>query len=411
MPVLLLGITGGIAAYKAAELTSLLRKGAWDVHVVMTEAATRFITPLTLATLSRNPVHGGAASHREPQTGIQSIFDPAHATVDHVDMARRADAVAVVPATADLLARYAAGMADDALTTMLLATTAPVLVAPAMNPAMWLHPALQANLATLRSRGVTVIEPVEGEVACGEFGVGKLAPVEAIASAIQTLLTPLRDLEGVRVLVSAGGTIEPLDPVRFLGNRSSGKMGRALASEAARRGARVTLVAANVTLAPPPGIEVVPVSTAGELADALEARFADCDVLVMAAAVADYRPATVRDRKRKGKEPWLLELVPNPDLLATLAARKRPHQFLVGFAAETRDLLAEAARKLAAKGVDLMVANDVSVPGIGFGSDENAVALLAPEGMVAQIARTSKAEVAARIWDCVAARRGRVGVG
>lgn len=392
MPVLLLGVSGGIAVYKAVELTSWLRKRGWEVRVIMTENATRFVTPLTFQTMSRHAVH-------------VDPFAEGSAGVEHIDLARTCDLVAVVPATANLLAKYAHGLADDLLSTTLLATRAPVVVAPAMNAAMWEHPATQANLATLRARGVGIVMPQSaGELACGEEGPGKLAEVEAIAEALERRLRRKATLPGVRVLVTAGGTREPIDPVRYIGNRSSGKMGHAIAEAALACGAHVTLVT-SAPLPTPDGLEVVRVNTASELEREVSARFAEADVLVMAAAVADYRPAVVAPHKiKKDQGPLTLELERTGDVLAALAPRKRSDQVVVGFAAETDDVLGYAQDKLRRKGLDLIVANDVSRPDIGFESDENAVTVIAPAGVVAEIPRLPKRLVADRLMELVAER-------
>lgn len=395
MPVLLLGVSGGIAVYKAVELTSWLRKRGWEVRVVMTENATRFVTPLTFQTMSRHPVH-------------VDPFETGAAGVEHIDLARGCDLVAVVPATANTMAKLANGIADDLLSTTLLATRAPVLVAPAMNTAMWEHPATRANLATLQARGVQVVMPqASGELACGEEGAGKLAEVEVIAAAIERRYRQGASLAGVRVLVTAGGTREPIDPVRYIGNRSSGKMGHAIAQAAAERGAAVTLVTSS-GLPVPPGVEAVRVATAAELTAAVSERFAGSDVLVMAAAVADYRPVVAADSKiKKGKGSIHLELEPTVDVLSTLAPRKRPDQLVVGFAAETNDVLGYAEDKLRRKGLDLIVANDVSRGDIGFETDQNAVTVIGPQGVVAEIARVPKLQVADRLWELVAERLPR----
>ncbi|HEY9857014.1 MAG TPA: bifunctional phosphopantothenoylcysteine decarboxylase/phosphopantothenate--cysteine ligase CoaBC [Stenomitos sp.] len=395
MPVLLLGVSGGIAVYKAVELTSWLRKRGWEVRVIMTENATRFVTPLTFQTMSRHAVH-------------VDPFVEGEAGVEHIDLARGCDLVAVVPATANLLAKYAHGLADDLLTTTLLATRAPVMVAPAMNTAMWEHPATQANLAILQARGVEVVMPqAAGELACGEEGAGKLAEVTAIAEALERRHRLAGSLYGVRVLVTAGGTREPIDPVRYIGNRSSGKMGHALAEAAAARGAEVTLVT-SASLPIPAGVEGVRVQTAAEMEAAVSGRFGAADVLVMAAAVADYRPVQAADRKiKKGQGPMVLELERTVDVLASLAPHKRADQFVVGFAAETNDVLGYAEGKLQKKGLDLIVANDVSRADIGFEADQNAVTVLGATGVVAEVPRMPKRQVADRIWDLVVERRQR----
>lgn len=396
MPVLLLGVSGGIAVYRAVELTSLLRKRGWEVRVVMTENATRFVTPLTFQTMSRNRVH-------VDQFALGEDWQ-----VEHIDLVKGVDLAAVVPASANGLAKLAHGIADDLLSTTLLALRCPLLVAPAMNTAMWDHPATQANLETLRERGVQVIEPQgSGELACGDVGAGKLATVEEIAEALEQALQRGESLAGRRVLVTAGGTREPIDPVRYVGNRSSGKMGHAIAQAAQARGAEVTLVT-TARLPAPAGVEVVPVATAAELQAAVDARFANADVLVMAAAVADYRPIEAASSKiKKSGDRLVIELEPTVDVLASLAPRKRADQLVVGFAAETDDVLGYAAGKLARKGLDLIVANDVSRADIGFESDANAVTVLDATGVVCEVPRAAKAVVAERILDVVVDRLHR----
>ncbi|MBO9539427.1 bifunctional phosphopantothenoylcysteine decarboxylase/phosphopantothenate--cysteine ligase CoaBC [bacterium] len=393
MPVLLLGVSGGIAVYKAVELTSLLRKRGWEVRVVMTENATRFVTPLTFQTMSRHRVH-------VDQFALGDDWQ-----VEHIDLVKGVDLAAVVPASANGLAKLAHGIADDLLSTTLLALRCPLLVAPAMNTAMWEHPATRANLDILRARGVEVIAPqAEGELACGDVGAGKLATVEAIAEALERALRRGESLQGRRVLVTAGGTREPIDPVRYVGNRSSGKMGHAIAEAACARGAEVTLVT-TAGLPAPAGAEVVRVATAAELQRAVEERFAASDVLVMAAAVADYRPVAAAPSKiKKSGDRLVIELEPTVDVLASLAPSKRADQLVVGFAAETDDVLGYAAGKLARKGLDLIVANDVSRADIGFESDANAVTVLDAEGVVCEVPRAPKTVVAARILDVIADR-------
>ena len=394
-----LGITGGIAAYKAAELTRLLVKAGAGVQVVMTDAATRFITPLTLQTLSGAPV-------------AHDLFDPvSEAEIGHIRIADEADLVLIAPATADAIGRMAAGMGNDLLTAVVLATRAPVLLAPAMNVNMWQHPLVQANLNRLIGTGrVHTVGPDRGELACGWIGEGRLIePSEIVAEAVR-LLGGRGDLAGVRVVVTAGPTREPVDDVRFLGNRSSGKMGAAVAEVAATRGAEVTLVAG-------PGTPVVPrvrrieVQTAGELELALGELAPAADVVVMAAAVADFRPETRVSGKLSRRKPGgglSLALVPVPDLLAGLAeARRGALPYLVGFAAETAggDALARrAVDKLNEKGCDAIVANDVSAPGIGFGADDNEVTVLFADGSHVLIPRAPKRVVADRLWTLLAPR-------
>lgn len=392
MPTLLLGVTGGIAAYKSVDLASRLRKAGWEVHVVMTEAATKFVTPLTFQSISRHPVH------------VDQWALPESGGIEHIDLTRGVDAMLICPATANTIAKLAHGLADDLLGTSALAVRAPLLVAPAMNPAMWDHPATQANLATLAARGVRVVAPDAGEMACGDVGTGRLADLGTIVAALELAIERPQTLRGQRVLVTAGGTREPLDPVRYLGNRSSGKMGYAIAQAARERGAEVTLVS-TVGLPTPPGVELVRVATAAEMHEAVSSRFASSDVVVMAAAVADYRPAeTFAGKRKKSTDPWTLTLVPNPDILKALGEAKT-HQFLVGFAAETGDPVPAAMDKLTRKKADLIVANDVSLPGQGFEVDTNRVTVVGAEGRVADWPLLSKLEVGHRLWELVASRR------
>ncbi|MDR1118512.1 MAG: bifunctional phosphopantothenoylcysteine decarboxylase/phosphopantothenate--cysteine ligase CoaBC [Bifidobacteriaceae bacterium] len=387
--MIVVGVGGGIAAYKAPALIRLLMEAGHQVRAVPTPAALHFVGAATFEALTGAPAASG-------------VFEGA-ARVDHVALGAQAEAVAVAPATADLLARYAAGLADDLLTTTLLAARAPVIVAPAMHTAMLEHPATQANLATLRSRGVTVLDSPSGRLTGPDSGPGRMAEPEAIAAAIQAALRP-EDLAGKRVLVSAGGTREPLDPVRFLGNTSSGKQGVALAQAARARGAAVTLVAANVGVPVPAGVEVVRVGTALELQAAMDGLAADADLIAMAAAVADFRPASPAEAKikRAGQDALTLELAANPDVLAGLVARRVPGQVIVGFAAETGDAsgsaLEHAAAKARRKGTDLTVANTVA-GGAVFGADATEVTLLDGAGRVLARAAGSKRAVADAIWD------------
>lgn len=395
MPTLLLGVSGGIAVYKAADLTSLLRKRGWEVRVVMTPAATQFVTPLTFQTLSRQRVH--VDPFELPEGGI----------VEHIDLVKGVDLALVAPATANVLAKLACGIADDLLTTTLLALRCPLVVAPAMNTAMWEHAATRANLRTLEDRGVRVVPPASGELACGDVGSGKLADVEVIARALEERLAERAQgdrLKSRKVLVTAGGTREPLDPVRFLGNRSSGKMGHALAIAAHERGAEVTLVT-TASMSVPPGIRVLRVQTAQEMLEAVQAHLPACDMLVMAAAVADYRPASVAPQKiKKSGAALTLTLEPTVDILASMKPLRRPDQLIVGFAAETEAVLAHAGEKLRRKGLDLIVANDVSRPEIGFDADANAVTVLGAEGQVAAWEVASKQAIAHRLMDLFAQR-------
>jgi phosphopantothenoylcysteine decarboxylase/phosphopantothenate--cysteine ligase len=389
---LVLGVTGSIAAYKAVYLLRELRRLGAGVSVCLTDHSRRFVGPLTFRTLSGRPV-------------LVDLFDPGSPeAVEHVALAERADAVVVAPATANLLAKAAHGLADDFLSTVLLAARGPVLLAPAMDGGMWQHPAVVANVALLRSRGVTVLEPERGDLASGLSGKGRLPEIDHIVEALLGVLTPLRDLEGERVLVTAGPTREPIDPVRYISNRSSGKMGYQIARAALRRGARVVLVSGPATVTPPPGAEVVPVQTAEEMRDAVLTHLPEATIVIKAAAVSDYRPARAAATKIKGKHDLTLVLTPNPDILAEIGAR-RPAAFLVGFAAETHDVAAHAREKLRAKGIDLLVVNDVSRTDIGFDADANEVLLLDRWGGEQALPRMPKAALADVILSHVLALR------
>ena len=391
---IVLGVTGGIAAYKAAEVVSRLRKMGASVHVIMTENARQFITPLTLETLSANPV-------------VHDTFErPATWEVEHIALAKRAEVFVIAPATANILAKMACGIADDMLSTTVLATKAPVLVAPAMNTGMWTAPATRQNVETLRQRGVRFVGPEAGFLACGDEGSGRMSEPAAIVGAIEAILCPRRDMEGLRVMVTAGGTRERIDPVRYIGNDSSGKMGFALAEAARQRGAEVTLVCGHTTAKRPEGIPVTEVESTCELYDAVLARAAEQDVVIQAAAPADYRPAhpSAQKIKKQAGEGITLELVENPDIAAAVGAARRPGQTLVGFAAETEHLLDNARRKLDKKNLDMIVANDVSRPGAGFNVDTNMATLLTREGMV-ECPLQSKRDLAERILDEIMALR------
>lgn len=390
---IVLGVAGGIAAYKAVLLLRLLREAGHDVRVVPTVAALEFVGRATWEALSGHPV-------------TTDVFEDVD-QVAHVAVGKTAELVVVAPATADLLARAATGRADDLLTATLLVARCPVLMAPAMHTEMWEHPATVANVATLRGRGVHVLDPASGRLTGADTGPGRLPEPEEIAAAALALVGP-RDLVGRRVVVSAGGTREPLDPVRFLGNRSSGRQGVALARAAAARGAQVTLVAANLSVPVPPGVDTVPVETAAQLRDAVRAAAKDADAVVMAAAVADYRPATLADAKIKkrgdGAAPTV-HLVENPDVLAELAAdRLRDGQVVVGFAAETGDddgsVLEHGRAKALRKKADLLVVNAVG-DGRGFGTDVNDVVVLDARGEVVSVAAGTKDDVAHAVWDAV----------
>jgi phosphopantothenoylcysteine decarboxylase/phosphopantothenate--cysteine ligase len=389
---LILGVTGSIAAYKAAYLLRELRRLGAGVTVVLTEAAEQFVGPLTFRTLSGRPV-------------LSDLFDPrSDEAVEHVALAERADAVVVAPATANLLARAAHGLADDFLTTVLLAARGRVLLAPAMDGGMWLHAAVVANVALLRQRGVTVLEPGIGDLASGLRGPGRLPEVETIVEALVTLLTGARDLVGDRVLVTAGPTREPIDPVRYISNRSSGKMGYALATAALARGAEVTLVSGPTALRPPAGVVFVPVQTAEEMREAVLHHATAATIVIKAAAVVDHRPKHPAASKIKGKADYTIELTANPDILAEVAARGTG-AFVVGFAAETQNVAAYARAKLEGKGVDLLVANDVSQAGIGFDADDNEVLLIDRWGGERRISKMAKTAVADAILAHVLALR------
>ena len=407
---LLLGVSGGIAAYKALELARLATQAGHGVRVVMTEAATRFVGPSSFEGITGAPVLRGEFE-RDPMRGAYPGETlPDHDPIGHLAVAQNADVFCVAPASANTIAKLAAGMADGMLTTSFLATTAARLIAPAMNDRMYRDAATQANIEVLRDRGVTVLEPDSGALASrGEEGVGRLPEPARLLAHCEALAGHSGAWEGLRVLVTAGGTREPLDPVRFIGNRSSGRMGIAIARAAARLGAEVTLVAANVPLEAPPGIERIDVETAAELAEAAEARFADADILFMAAAVADFRPLGTGAEKisREGSGGLTVELAENPDVVAGLAGGRRPDQTLVGFAAEHGgDWIARAQRKLERKGLDAIVANDVSRPEIGFESAENEVTFVTIDG-AEPVPRQSKERVAEVVCELTASLRAK----
>jgi phosphopantothenoylcysteine decarboxylase / phosphopantothenate---cysteine ligase len=392
---IVLGVSGGIAAYKAIEVCRRLVDGGAYVVPVLTKGATRFVGEATFSALASERAH----------TSLFDDTDP----IPHTRLGQTADVVVVAPATARVVGAYAAGISNDLLTATLLATRAPVVLAPAMHTEMWEHPAVQDNIALLTRRGVHVVPPAEGRLAGGDVGKGRLADPSAIVAAVEAALANTRsagrDLEGLQVLVTAGGTREPVDPVRYLGNRSSGKQGHAAADEAAARGAKVTLVT-TTNLPGPPGADVVRVETAADMAAAVESHAAAADVVVMAAAVADFRPVRVAERKlrkRDGVPEIVLEQT--VDILAELGKRKRPGQTLVGFAAETDDLRKNAAAKLAAKSVDFVVANDVTAPGAGFEHDTNAVTLLSADGSAREVPLTGKRHVARQLFDVILERR------
>ncbi|HTB96017.1 MAG TPA: bifunctional phosphopantothenoylcysteine decarboxylase/phosphopantothenate--cysteine ligase CoaBC [Terracidiphilus sp.] len=386
------GVSGGIAAYKAAELVRALQRQALEVHVVMTEAATRFIQPLTFAALSGHKVITSLWDETANSDGTDDT------SIEHIGEAQWTDALVVAPATANTLAKFAHGIADDFLTTMYLATQAPVLVAPAMNVNMWDHPATQANLEILRQRGVRVIEPGTGDLACGMVGVGRMAEPEAIADAVLNALGRRHDMAGEIVLVTAGGTREALDPVRYLGNRSSGKMGYALADAAQSRGAKVILISGPTSLYPPSHCEVVKVTTAEEMRTAVLEKMSSATMVVKAAAVADYRPVNRSDQKLKRTGPLMLELAPTEDILAEVVRRRRPGQIIVGFAAETENRMENGRAKLLRKGADAIVVNDVSGDGVGIDADNNAATFLTSSTAI-ELHEMPKRKLADRILD------------
>jgi phosphopantothenoylcysteine decarboxylase/phosphopantothenate--cysteine ligase len=376
-----LGVTGSIAAYKAVSLLRALTKAGASVSVVMTKAAAKFVTPMTFEVLSGQSV-------------TTDLFE-AHQEMKHLSIPEQADVIVVAPATANFLAKAAVGLADDVLSTMLLTTRSPLIVAPAMDGDMWTHPTVQDHVRTLRSRGVLVLDPEEGPLASGQVAQGRLAAESRILEAVERTLLPQLDFRGQRVLISAGPTQEPIDPVRYISNRSSGKMGYALAEAARNRGAEVTLVTGPTALTPPAGVRMIPVTTAQDMAAAMTAHFEWSTVVIMAAAVADFRPKEVASHKLKksGQAVPTLELEQAPDILAMLSA-KRTSQILVGFAAETQHLLAHAQTKLAAKGLDLIVANDVTQEGSGFGSDRNAAVILSRTGQQWPLSLRAKSQMA-----------------
>ena len=393
-----LGISGGIAAYKAAEVLRLLQERGIHVQVVMTRAAQEFVRPLTFAALSGEKVITGMFDTAAGDANIDSA-------IEHIAVAQAIDALVVVPATADILAKFAQGIANDFLTTLYLATTAPVVVAPAMNVNMWNHPATQANLEILRQRGVSIVEPDSGYLACGMVGTGRLAANEAIVAAVMQALGAAQDLAGETILITAGPTREKIDPVRYLTNRSSGRMGYAMAEAALRRGAHVLLVSGPTNIRPPEAANLTRVETAEEMRHAVLERLPQSTIVIKTAAVADFRPKTVADHKIKRSGPTSLQLEPTADILAELAARKT-NQLIVGFAAETNDVLENARKKLQKKSLDAIVVNDVSQEGIGFDSDRNAVTILT-EDEVLEVPETTKWEVAQRVLDVVVKLRRR----
>jgi phosphopantothenoylcysteine decarboxylase / phosphopantothenate---cysteine ligase len=392
------GVSGGIAAYKAAELVRALQRRGVEVHVVMTEAATRFVQPLTFAALTGHKV---ISSLWEDGDSSGATYE---SSIEHIGEAQWTEALVVAPATAHTLAKFANGIADDFLTTMYLATAAPVLVAPAMNVNMWQHPAVRANLETLRQRGVRVIDPGTGDLACGMVGEGRMAEPEAIAEVVFNSLGRRKDLAGEVVLVTAGGTREALDPVRYIGNRSSGKMGYALADAAQSRGAKVILISGPTAIHPPARCEVLGVTTAEEMRKAVLGRMSEATMVIKAAAVADYRPVNVSEQKLKRTGPMTLELAPTEDILSEVTKQRRPGQLIVGFAAETENMTENGRAKLLRKGADAIVVNDVSAEGVGIDADRNAATFLTASTSI-EMPEMTKRRLADRILDEILALR------
>jgi phosphopantothenoylcysteine decarboxylase/phosphopantothenate--cysteine ligase len=394
-----MGVTGGVAAYKAAELVRLLQQDGFTVEVVMTRGAREFITPLTFAALTGQKVITDLFGNSHDEANLESA-------IEHIAVAQRTDLLLVAPATADIIAKFARGIADDFLTTLYLASTAPVVVAPAMNVNMWNHPATQENIAKLRERGVNVVQPDEGYLACGMVGAGRLAGHQEILAAVRATWHSNTDLAGETLLVTAGPTCEDLDPVRYLTNRSSGKMGYAMAEAAARRGAKVILISGPTALETPLGVRRVDVRTAEQMHEAVTKEFTACSIGIFAAAVADYRPAEKHAEKIKKNDGNLtLHLEPTVDILQHVANAKGD-KFIVGFAAETTDVGQNARKKLAAKNVDLIVANDVTAEGAGFDHNTNVVSLYFRDGRDMTLPKMSKIEVAQRVLGEIVRLRG-----
>ena len=410
------GVCGGIAAYKAVELVRLLQDAGLDPHVVMTRAAEELVRPLTFAAISGHKVITSLWGEDAGAAPVELGDEGAASVIEHINEAQTTKVLIVAPATADTLAKFAHGLADDFLSTMFLATTAPVIVAPAMNVNMWEHPATRANVATLKARGVRVVEPGSGYLACGMVGGGRLAENSAIVAAVGEVLASegqaesIADLAGETVLVTAGGTREAIDPVRFIGNRSSGRMGFAVAEAAARRGARVILISANAAVAAPAACEFVQVTTAAEMREAVMTRLPEATVVVMAAAVSDYRVAKVATQKLKRNGARVLELEPTEDILQEIVERRKVGTLVIGFAAETENVLENGRAKLERKGVDAVVVNDVSGGETGFDSERNAGSFVTREGVV-EIPAMSKVQMAGRILDEVVRLRVKRAVG
>ncbi len=388
---IILGVTGGIAAYKAVEIASRLKKAGAVVRVVMTEEAKKFVTELTFREITGQPVTSDMWAE------IQ------HYSVAHISLAEWADMVLIAPATANILTKADIGIADDFLSTMLLATKAIVVYSPAMNTNMFNHPATQGHIASLKSKGSRIIEPASGVLACGAVGAGRLPePVEVVAE-VERIFAVKQSLVGKKVLVTAGGTIEPLDPIRFIANHSSGRQGYAIAAEAVARGAQVVLVSGQAAVEPPAGLaKFVKIDTTHQMREAVLADFDDADIIIKAAAVADYRPKTVAENKiKKTDDDFVIELERNPDILKELGGLKKPNQVLVGFAAETQNLLQYAQSKLEKKNLDFIVANDVSKPGAGFQGDTNIIKILSSDGSIEELPLMTKRELSAIIMDRV----------
>ena len=390
---IVLGVCGGIAAYKAVDVVSRLVKLNAAVHVIMTESATHIVTPLTFREISGQPVH------------TNMWEEPKKWNVEHIELARRADLFVIAPATANMIGKMANGIADDFLSTTVMATTAPVLLAPAMNTNMYQNPATQANLSTLAKRGIQIMEPASGMLACGTEGVGRLPEPADIVERIKTFFRYSGSLAGVRILVTAGGTREAIDPVRYIGNRSSGKMGYAIAKAAADRGAEVTLVSGPVSLPTPCGVKRINVESTAQMRDAVLAVFPAADIVIKAAAVADYRPDSVAGQKiKKASDSLTLILTKNPDILAELGKLKTT-QYLVGFAAETQELMVHATEKLRKKNLDMLVANDVTLSGAGFESDTNIIKILTKDGAVEELPQMSKSDLGQVILDRILSQK------
>ncbi|MFA6809071.1 MAG: bifunctional phosphopantothenoylcysteine decarboxylase/phosphopantothenate--cysteine ligase CoaBC [Eubacteriales bacterium] len=382
---ILVGVSGGIAAYKSVEIVSRLRKKGAEVYVVMTKSATEFVSPLTFRSLSGNPVH------------VDMFEEPKLWNIEHIALAEHVDVAIVAPATANIIAKMAVGIADDFLTTVLLAVRAKIFIAPAMNHAMYHHPATQANISVLKDRAVGFIGPVKGLQACGTEGDGRMTEPCDIVDELEKFFFLGHLFSGKKVIVTAGGTREALDPVRYIGNYSSGKMGYAVAQAFIEAGADVTLISTVDELPIPTGVEMVKVATAEEMYNNVLNRFAESDIVVKAAAVADYRPAKkVEHKMKKNGQNLILELVPNPDILAELG-RNKTHQFLVGFAAETENVIENALEKLHRKNADMLIVNDVTRPGAGFGSDTNIVNILFADGRIKDLQKASKMNIAREI--------------